>query len=132
MLMGIVSFPSFHATLAAIFIWAFGAMPVSESQFAALLAFHYNTGAILRTDLMDLLHAGQTKAARAFWTSHYLNGGDLQARRNAEAKLFFDGVWDGDGKTISVVPVSKPSYQPSFRGAVKRDLSIDMAKAMAA
>ena len=27
MLMGIVSFPSFHATLAAIFIWAFGAMP---------------------------------------------------------------------------------------------------------
>jgi membrane-associated phospholipid phosphatase len=26
-LMGIVSFPSFHATLAAIFIWAFGAMP---------------------------------------------------------------------------------------------------------
>ena len=25
--MGIVSFPSFHATLAAIFIWAFGAMP---------------------------------------------------------------------------------------------------------
>ena len=27
MLMGIVSFPSFHATLAAIFLWAFGAMP---------------------------------------------------------------------------------------------------------
>ncbi len=27
MLMGIVSFPSFHATLAAIFIWAFGATP---------------------------------------------------------------------------------------------------------
>lgn len=27
MLMGIVTFPSFHATLAAIFIWAFGAMP---------------------------------------------------------------------------------------------------------
>lgn len=27
MLMGIVSFPSFHATLAAIFIWAFGTMP---------------------------------------------------------------------------------------------------------
>jgi membrane-associated phospholipid phosphatase len=27
MLMGIVSFPSFHATLAAIFIWAFRAMP---------------------------------------------------------------------------------------------------------
>lgn len=27
MLMGIVSFPSFHATLAAIFVWAFGAMP---------------------------------------------------------------------------------------------------------
>ncbi|RZM36638.1 MAG: hypothetical protein EOP67_05415 [Sphingomonas sp.] len=27
MLMGIVSFPSFHATLAAIFVWAFGAVP---------------------------------------------------------------------------------------------------------
>lgn len=27
MLMGIVSFPSFHATLAAIFIWAFRAIP---------------------------------------------------------------------------------------------------------
>lgn len=27
MLMGIVSFPSFHATLAAIFIWAFGTVP---------------------------------------------------------------------------------------------------------
>ena len=93
---------------------AFAGCRLTEAQFAAALSFHYNTGAIERTDWVKLFKTGKTKAARDFLESHYLNGGDLTERRAKEAALFFDGVWSGDG-TARVIPVAKPSYQPAFR-----------------
>lgn len=93
---------------------AFAGCSLTEAQFAAALSFHYNTGAIERTDWVKLFKAGKTKAARDFLESHYLNGGDLTERREKEAALFFDGAWSGDG-TARVIPVAKPSYQPAFR-----------------
>lgn len=107
---------------------AFAGCELTEAQFAAALSFHYNTGAIERTDWVKLFKAGKLKAARDFLETHYLNAGDLTERRKKEAALFFDGTWSGDG-TAQVIPVSKPSYRPSFRRAERIDI-MPMLKAL--
>lgn len=110
---------------------AFAGFALSEAQFAAALSFHYNTGAILKTDWVGMVKRGQLAAARTFLETHYLNGGDLKSRRLAEAKLFFDGVWQGDGKAV-VWPVAKPSYRPDWNHPRSVDIRADMDKAIAA
>lgn len=101
---------------------AFAGCKLTEAQFAAALSFHYNTGAILRSDWVKLFKAGKRDAAREFLETHYLNGGDLTERRAREAALFFDGIWSGDG-TALVIPVAKPSYKPSFRKAERIEVA---------
>jgi len=109
---------------------AFTGRSLTESQFAAALSFHYNTGAINRTDWVVLWRQGKIAAARTFLETHYLNGGDLTKRRDAEAALFFDGVWSQTGE-ITVWPVKKPSYTPDWSHPQRVDISGDMAKALA-
>jgi len=110
---------------------AFTGASLTEAQFAAALSFHWNTGAIGRTDWVTLFLAGKQREARAFLETHYLNGGDLKERRMREAALFFDGKWT-QGSTVAVVPVSKPSYQPNFRQAKQVNITADLALAMGA
>lgn len=100
---------------------AFGGCSLTEAQFAAALSWHYNTGAILRTDWVKLFKAGDMDGARDFLESHYLNGGPLTARRKKEAALFFDGIWSGDG-TTTVWPVKKPSYTPDWANGERIDV----------
>lgn len=109
---------------------AFAGFPLSENQLSAALSFHYNTGAILKSDLVDLIKAGKTAEARAFWTGHYLNGGDLLKRRKLEAALFFDGLWTTDGKA-TVFGVKKPSYTPDWGSAKQVDIMPALTKALA-
>jgi len=111
---------------------AFAGHTLTEAQFTAALSFHYNTGAILDTTWVALWRDGKPKAARAFLTSHYLNGGDLQDRRDAEAALFFDGVWSTENGTAVVWPVKKPSYTPDWAHPQRVDIRNDMTKALAA
>ncbi|MDO7841064.1 glycoside hydrolase family protein [Sphingomonas immobilis] len=110
---------------------AFGAYRLSEAEFAAALSFHYNTGRIGSTDWVDLVKEGAMVQARRFLETHYLNGGDLKSRRKDEAALFFGRVWKSDGH-VTICPVNKPSYKPSFARARRVDLRDDMAKAFAA
>lgn len=107
---------------------AFG-RSLTESQFAAALSFHYNTGAIGSTSWVKLYLTGDLKGARQFLETHYLNDGTLKKRRMAEAALFFDGVWVNDGKT-TVLQVSKPSYQPNWKSAKRVDISADLRVAL--
>lgn len=109
---------------------AFKGTPLTEAQFTAALSFHYNTGAIGRTDWVDLFLARRLTESRAFLESHYLNGGALKARRKAEAALFFGNQWMSDGK-VTVYPVNKPSYTPAFSKGYLVDIRADMAKALA-
>ena len=109
---------------------AFAGVPLSEARYAAALLFHYNTGAIGSTGWVRLIREGKPIEARAFLETHYLNGGTLKSRRLAEAALFFDGKWQGDG-TALVIPVSKPSYQPAFGRAKRVDARAAVAEAMA-
>lgn len=111
---------------------AFAGRDLTEAQLAAALSFHYNTGAIGSTSWVKLWLAGDAKGARTFLETHYLNNGTLTARRKAEAALFFDSKWSHADGIASVIPVSKPSYQPSFRNAKRVDIRADLAKALAA
>lgn len=92
---------------------AFGSRKLAEHELAAALSFHYNTGAILRTDWVKLVLAGKRSEARTFLQTHYLNGDDLKKRRLQEAALFFDGKWSNDG-TTTVWQVKKPAYTPDW------------------
>jgi len=110
---------------------AFADFDLNEHQFAAAVSFHYNTGRIHNTAWVGMVKKGQRAAARQFLTTHYLNKGTLQSRRNAEAALFFDGKWEHEDGMVSVFPVRKPSYQPNFSAGVRVDIRKDMAEAMA-
>lgn len=92
---------------------AFGDRDLAEHELAAALSFHYNTGAILRSDWVQDVRHGRLTAARKFLETHYLNGGDLKKRRKEEAALFFDGKWSNDG-TTTVWEVRKPGYTPNW------------------
>lgn len=108
---------------------AFSGHELSEAELAAALSFHYNTGAIKRTDWPRMVLDGDRDGARHFLETHYLNNGLLAKRRHAEASLFFDGVWSGNGRVL-VYPVQKPGYQPDFAHAQSVDMTADMAAAM--
>ncbi len=110
---------------------AFAGFDLSETQLAAALSFHYNTGRILTTDWVSLFCQGKRHAAEDFLKTHYLNNGTLQGRRNDEAALFFEGKWAYSGKA-TIYPVLKPSYQPDFRHPQHVDISEAMSQAIAA
>lgn len=98
---------------------AFGDHALTESELAAALSFHWNTGAILTTSWVKLFLAGKVKEARAFLESHYVNNGTLKSRRLRESRLFFGGEWP-KSLLVPVYGVAKPSYRP--RGAKLTDL----------
>jgi GH24 family phage-related lysozyme (muramidase) len=71
---------------------AIGEAPTSQTQFDALVSFHYNTGAIARATLTRLHKAGDfTGAAREFARWNRADGRVLAGhtrRRAAEARLY--------------------------------------------
>ncbi len=73
-------------------IRALGGAPTTQSQFDALVSFHYNTGAIARATLTRLHNAGRcAEAADEF--ARWVRAGDkrlpgLVRRRAAEAALY--------------------------------------------
>jgi lysozyme len=99
---------------------AFKGHVLTEAQLAAALSFHYNTGSILSASWVKLWTAGNVDTARTAimqWTKP----ASIIERREKERDLFFDGRWSSDGKA-RVIPVNKPSYQPSFRNAKRVDV----------
>lgn len=111
---------------------AFAGYPLTEAQFAAALSFHYNTGAILKTSWVSMVKAGDRDGAQKFLETHYTNNSLLTSRREAEAALFFDGVWSPDNGQGTIFPVLKPSYKPDFRHPRHVDIRADLATALAA
>jgi GH24 family phage-related lysozyme (muramidase) len=90
---------------------AFAGHALTEAQLAAALSFHWNTGAIGKTDWVRLWCAGRCGEARHFLENHYTNDGELKDRREREAALFFDGKWP-NSLLVPVWGVAKPSYRP--------------------
>ena len=71
---------------------AIGSAPTSQNQFDALVAFHYNTGAIAGATLTRLHKAGKYAEARAEFAKWIYNNhkpmAGLRNRRAAEAALY--------------------------------------------
>ena len=71
---------------------AVGDHPTSQSQFDAMVSFHYNTGAITKATLTKRHKAGDFAAAQAEFGKWVHAGGrrlnGLVRRRNAEAALY--------------------------------------------
>jgi GH24 family phage-related lysozyme (muramidase) len=71
---------------------ALGNAPTSQSQFDAMVSFHYNTGAIAKAALTKLHRAGQFYAAAQEFGKWVNAGGKRMAglvrRRAAEAELY--------------------------------------------
>lgn len=107
---------------------AFEGHQLTEWQWAAALAFHYNTGAIASASWVNSWKAGQTaKASEEFMK--WNKPAEIVARRTAERDLFFHGKWSGDGK-VMVWPVKKPSYSPDWRNGRKVDVTQAVKEAL--
>ena len=74
---------------------AIGDAPTSQSQFDAMVSFHYNTGAISRATLTRKHKAGDFAGAASEFARWNKAGGrvlkGLVNRRRAEAKLYSSG-----------------------------------------
>ncbi|GLK66996.1 glycoside hydrolase family protein [Hansschlegelia plantiphila] len=77
---------------------------VTQTEFDALVSFHYNTGAIGRATLVKSLNAGDRDAASAQFMS-WKTPSSIIGRRTKEMILFRDGAYQNGGKA-NVYPAS--------------------------
>lgn len=107
---------------------AFEGYVLSESQLAAALSFHYNTGAIGRASWVTKVKAGDMAGARKS-IMEWRRPPEIIERRTKERDLFFEGKWCNDGKA-RVLGVRKPSYYPDWRSSKRVDISAALQEAM--
>jgi lysozyme len=67
-------------------------VPIEQHEFDALVSFHYNTGGIARAAITRHLNAGDRKAAADAFMG-WLRPPEIRSRREAEQRLFRDGVY---------------------------------------
>lgn len=103
---------------------AFPGIELTESQLAAALSFHYNTGAISKAAWVKSFLRGDTQTAREDFMK-WRKPKEIIVRRQKECDLFFDGKWSNDGKG-TVFSVRKPSYIPNWSSAKRVDISKEL------
>lgn len=101
---------------------AFDGVELTESQLAAALSFHYNTGAILRASWVKSFKRGNVSKSRVEFM-RWSSPKEIIPRRKAERDLFFDGRWSNTGKATIYERVRKPSYTPDWGSAKSIDIS---------
>lgn len=104
---------------------AFAGHELAEHEFAAALSFHWNTGAIGRAQWVQHWKAGDRKRARRA-ILNWKSPPEIIPRRRAERDLFFDGVWEGDGRMTEYTRVTA-SYAPDWSSARKIDVGEEIA-----
>ncbi|MBS7542996.1 lysozyme [Ancylobacter oerskovii] len=104
---------------------AFRGRPLSRSQFAAALSFHYNTGAIARASWVRLWLAGDDAMARRAFME-WNRPAPVIPRRQKECALFFDGRWSHDGKITEFTRLTA-ARTPDPSSAVRRDIRAALA-----
>lgn len=107
---------------------AFGGQPLTESQLAAALSFHYNTGAIKRASWVKSWLSGEIADARVEFME-WRKPAEIVERRAKERDLFFDGQWTGNGEA-TVFQVRKPSYAPKWGSAKQIDITQALKEVM--
>jgi len=101
-------------------------VPITQSEFDALVSFHYNTGAISRAKITEHLNAGyRLKAAAAFmgWSKPK----EIIPRRKDEHALFASGTYPQGRATVwGVTPAGGVIWRPQ-RTMSASDISAMMA-----
>jgi len=77
---------------------------VKQTEFDALVSFHFNTGAIAKAALTKSINAGDKKAAAAQFMN-FSKPPEIIKRRKKEQKLFAEGVYSNGGKA-TILPAS--------------------------
>ena len=94
--------------------------PVTQTEFDALVSFHFNTGRIATASLTNSINAGnKAKAAKEFM--NWKKPPEIIGRRTKEQTLFAMGVYSNGGKATL--------YPASAAGKVQwsKGTSIDLA-----
>lgn len=78
--------------------------PMKQTEFDALVSFHFNTGRIATAALTGSFNAGQ-KARAATEFLNWKKPPEIIGRRTKEQKLFRDGAYSNRGKAL-VIPAT--------------------------
>lgn len=98
---------------------------VSQTQFDALVSFHYNTGAIRKASLTQRLNAGDVAgAAQGFMA--WVKPKEITARRAKERDLFASGKYANRGMA-AILPAT-----PEGRVLWNKRKTINLAEALTA
>ena len=87
-------------------------VPLSQTQFDALVSFDFNTGGIYKAQLTKRLNAGDLAGAASGFDGWH-KPQEIIPRRDKERKLFATGVYSNGGKAL-VIPADakgKPLYR---------------------
>jgi lysozyme len=96
-------------------------VPVTQTEFDALVSFHFNTGGIKRASLVKSINAKDKKtAAKQFL--NWKKPPEVMGRRKKEQKLFAEGAYSNGGRATV--------YPADANGKVqwKKGKTIDLAK----
>lgn len=121
-----------------VFIWAvekyakdvlaaFPSITLTESQFAAALSFHYNTGAIKRASWVKSFNAGKIADAKKQFMD-WSKPSEIIPRRTKERDLFFDGKWSSDGRVTEYKTYANGNV--NWSSAKRVDIREDLRRAM--
>jgi len=104
----------------------FSNKPLTESQFAAAVSFHYNTGAIARASWVKKWLAGDVSGAKKSFMD-WSKPAEIIPRRQKERDLFFDGKWSNSG-TVTEYTRVKSNGQIDWSSAKKTNIKSDMER----
>ena len=98
-------------------------VPVTQSEFDALVSFDFNTGGIYRAKLTEHLNRGDRAAAgKAFMG--WLKPPEIKGRRKAEQALFMRGEYpSGTVPVWGVTAGNKPSFSRVARRLNQEDVA---------
>lgn len=91
---------------------------VSQTEFDAIVMWHYNTGAVATASWIKLLNAGD-RAGAAKGIMAWNKPAEILGRRARERNLFRDGVYSTDTKALV--------YTADSRGELGKAVSTDVA-----
>ncbi|MEO1141319.1 MAG: hypothetical protein AAFW66_03095 [Pseudomonadota bacterium] len=107
---------------------AFQGRELTESQLAAALSFHWNTGSIEKASWVKSWLAGNiSEAKRKFML--WRKPPEIIKRREREMNLFFDGRWHGDG-TVTHYPLVHTGGRLNFSQTKRLDISQEVTQAI--
>lgn len=103
-------------------------MDIEKHELAALLSFHWHTGAVKRAQWVKDWKAGNIAAARKN-IMNWKSPPEIIPRRKKERALFFDGVWVGDG-TMTEYTRLTAKKTPVWSSAVKVNVHDELTNAL--